>query len=76
MHECAIKESDLVLGQEVLGPGTKEVRKSRDLKVGKVPGKMPTLVKMLSYYLRIVCRWYRRNLDGLGLSMNCEKLLF
>ena len=26
------------------GPGTKEVIKSRDLKMGKVPGKMPTLI--------------------------------
>jgi hypothetical protein len=25
-------------------PGTKEVQKSRDLKMGKVPGKMPTLM--------------------------------
>ena len=27
------------------GPGTKEVQKSRDLKMGKVLGKMPTLVR-------------------------------
>ena len=43
-------------------PETKEVQKSRDLKMGKVPGKMPTLLSTQNFH---ICFLFFKHLSGI-----------
>jgi hypothetical protein len=84
MHECAKKESDLVPGRsrdetgldlETLkvpgpkSPGTQQVQKSRNLKIGKVPGKRKPyyLVTILTILIRR-CKKERRRWNCIAVT--------